>query len=164
MAICGFLKTMPVAELFQWIGQSRKTGTLRISLSKAEHTIAFENGVLVFCASTDHERSLGRVLIDLGRLSWETHEMALKVREESPIGIGKILYDLNVLHEDDLRTAVRTKAEEQIVELLLAEEGVFRFNPEIPSLDVFPVEVDLTRAILSATHRLDQVIADTEAM
>jgi hypothetical protein len=160
MAICGFLKTMPVAELFQWIGQCRKTGTLRISLPDGEHTIAFDNGVLIFCASTNPEKTLGRILIGQGRLTIEGHEMALRVRDESPIGIGKILTDLHMVRVDDLRLAINRKAEELIIELLPAEEGAFRFNPEVPRLDLVPVEVDLTRAILAATHKLDRVGAD----
>jgi hypothetical protein len=163
MAIAGYLETMPPPELFMWIGQCRKTGTLRISLPEGEHTIAFENGGLIFCASTNPEHRLGRVLIHQGRITAEDHEMALRVRDESPIGIGKILSDLHVLHKEDLRSALTLKAEEQLLALLLAEEGAFRFNPEVPQLEIVPVEIDLTRAILSASHRIDRVAMEQTA-
>jgi hypothetical protein len=156
MAVCGFLKTMPVPELFQWISQSGKTGTLRISLPESEHTMSFDQGKLIFCASTNLEQSLGRVLIGQGRLTEEMHEKAFRVRDESQISLGMILTELNMVREGDIRRALSSKAEEQLLVLFVSSEGAFRFNPEIPTVAMVPIEIDLTRVILEVTHRLDQ--------
>jgi hypothetical protein len=161
MAIFGYLKTMPVPEIFQWVSQSSKTGTLRISIDEGEHTLAFDRGDLIFCASTRADRCLGRILIRQGLLTDEMHQVALKVRDESQIGVGKILTDLHIIRTDDLWAAVRAKVHDQILELYQAQDGAFRFNPEIPHLEVVPVKVDLTRAILEVTHRLDQTLANS---
>ncbi|HUF18705.1 MAG TPA: DUF4388 domain-containing protein [Thermoanaerobaculia bacterium] len=156
MAVCGFLKTMPVPELFQWISQSGKTGTLRVSLPASEHTMSFDQGKLVFCASTNLDQSLGRFLIAQGHLSEEMHREAIRVRDRSEISLGMILMELNMVRELDIRHALGRKAEEQLLELFVSSEGAFRFNPEIPLIDMIPIEIDLTQVILEVTHRLDQ--------
>jgi hypothetical protein len=147
---------MPVPELFQWISQSGKTGTLRVSLPHSEHTISFDQGKLIFCASTNLQQSLGRVLIGQGALTEEMHERAYRVRDESQISLGLILTELNMVRERDIREALSRKAEEQLVDLFVSSEGAFRFNPEIPTISMIPIEMDLTQVILEVTHRLDQ--------
>lgn len=156
MAVCGFLKTMPVPELFQWISQSGKTGTLRVSLPAGDHTISFDSGKLIFCASTNLTQSLGNVLIGQGTLTEEMHRQAFRVRDESQISLGMILTELNMVRESDIRVALGRKAEEQLLELFVSTEGAFRFNPDIPNISMIPIEIDLTQAILEVTHRLDQ--------
>lgn len=156
MAVCGFLKTMPVPELFQWISQSGKTGTLRVSLPESEHTMAFDQGKLVFCASTNLDQSLGRLLIAQGHLTEEMHQEAFRVRDRSEISLGMILTELNMVRELDIRQALGRKAEEQLLELFVSSEGAFRFNPELPMVAMVPIEIDLTKVILEVTHRLDQ--------
>ncbi len=156
MAVCGFLKTMPVPELFQWISQSGKTGTLRISLPESEHTMSFDGGKLMFCASTNLDQSLGRLLISEGHLTEEMHREAFRVRDESQISLGMILTELNMVRELDIRQALSRKVEEQLLDLFVSSDGAFRFNSEIPTVTMVPIQIDLTKVILEVTHRIDQ--------
>ena len=47
MTISGNLRTMPFADLLQWVSQSRKTGTLAIEGEPYNKKIYFRNGLVV---------------------------------------------------------------------------------------------------------------------
>ncbi|HVT03914.1 MAG TPA: hypothetical protein VHL58_11140 [Thermoanaerobaculia bacterium] len=57
----------------------------------------------------------------------------------------------------DLLKMMKVKAEESIFGIFLCEDGDFRFvDQELPELDFLPLAVDINKAVLKVTQRLDE--------
>jgi hypothetical protein len=50
MGIAGNLDTLELAELLQWLAQSRKTGTLMVDSGQVEKKIHFQDGIILLTA------------------------------------------------------------------------------------------------------------------
>jgi len=159
----GYLRTMPVPELLQWIGHCRKTGSLRVSTEDGTESLAFRDGELMYSASTDPGATLGRTLIDAGLLTEDLHAMAWGLRERFEIGVGKALLDLNLVRRDDLLESLQRKAERQLQRLFLAPDGFFRFDGSLPCLDLLPIGEDVTRTVLRVTQGIDELHLEAAA-
>ena len=157
MPLIGTFETMPIPELLQWIGIGRKTGTLQITTDKGLAVLAFQEGELTFSASSDRGQTLSKLLVESGFLTDEMHAQARAVCKETGIGLGKALKDLNVLREDELLSLMRRKVENELLALLQTEEGRFQFmDGDLPDIDLLPMRVDVTRALLRVTQRMDE--------
>ena len=75
MPLLGTFETMPIAELLQWIGIGRKTGTLQITTDNGTAILAFDEGELIFSASSDHGPTLSELLMASGQLSDELQKL-----------------------------------------------------------------------------------------
>src|SRR5437867_13195655 len=97
MPIQGDLSTMPVPELMMWISQCQKTGTLEIRANEWKETMAFENGALIFSASWNPERTLGRLLMKHGIVPEDVHTRARERRETESVAVATALGELQIL-------------------------------------------------------------------
>ena len=157
MAIHGELSTMPVAELLMWISNYRKTGTLVVRTAEHDERIVFDQGFLIFSSSSDLKRTFGRLLVQRGLLSEADHEQARRIREEEHIALAKVLKELNFLPEDEILRLLRKKAEAEIFDLFKTVDGEFTFRDEtLPELDLLPLRVDVSKALLHVTQQLDE--------
>ncbi len=157
MPLIGTFETMPIPELLQWIGQGRKTGTLQITTDNGVAVLAFEEGELIFSASSDEGQTLSRILMEGGIMTDAQHKQAREVCRELHIGLGKALTELNVLREADLLGLMRQKVENEIFQLLQTEEGRFQFvDGELPDVELLPMRVDVTKTLLRVTQRMDE--------
>ncbi|MCM2315350.1 MAG: DUF4388 domain-containing protein [Thermoanaerobaculia bacterium] len=157
MPLIGTFETMPIPELLQWIGQGRKTGTLQVTTDKGLAVLAFEEGELIFSASSDQGQTLSKLLMEAGVLTDEVHQQARAVCRKTGIGLGKALTDLNVLRESELLALMRRKVENELLGLLQTEEGRFQFiDDDLPDLELLPMRVDVTKTLLRVTQRMDE--------
>lgn len=157
MSVHGSLATMSVPEILQWIAQGRKTGTLHVTSPKGDLKIAFEEGLLTFSTSPNPDQTLGQLLIRKGVINEETHEKARRIRDECSIAVAKVLMELNVVPENELLHHLRLKAEDEIYSIFLCDQGEFRFVPsELPELDLLPMKIDVTKAVVKICQRLDE--------
>ncbi|MEO8218338.1 MAG: DUF4388 domain-containing protein [Acidobacteriota bacterium] len=157
MSIYGYLGTMPVGELLQWVAFTKKTGTVQVSTDAGRQSIAFSKGELVYTASSEPSLSLGRMLLDAGLISEQAHTEARYFREKYCIGIGKSLLDMNQIRREDLLNCMEKKAERQLHDLLSCDDGFFQFDPGLPPLEFFPLHADVTHAVLRITQRMDEL-------
>jgi hypothetical protein len=156
MPLLGTFETMSVPEILQWIGQNRKTGTLQITTDNGTAIIAFDEGELIFSASSDQGSSLSQLLMESGLLTDEMQKRLDALRRESGVGLGKALADMNIVREADLLRLMREKVESEIFNLLQTDEGRFQFVEDLPDLDMLPLKVDVTRTLLRVTQRMDE--------
>ena len=63
MSISGNLRTMPFADLLQWVSQSRKTGTLSVEGDPHNKKIYFRNGLVAAASSENPKEFLGYYLV-----------------------------------------------------------------------------------------------------
>ena len=119
--------------------------------------LAFEEGELIFSASSDQGQTLSKLLMEAGVLTDEVHQQARAVCRKTGIGLGKVLTDLNVLRESELLNLMRRKVENELLGLLQTEEGRFQFiDDELPDLELLPMRVDVTKTLLRVTQRMDE--------
>lgn len=155
MGLSGNLRTMDLPEILQWISIGRKTGTLHLNRRSIQKRIVFKEGVVYTSWSNDPRESLGQFLIRDGLVTEEQLFKALLHQEQQGRFLGAILVTEDVLAEDDLRAALRTKAVESIYDLFLWPEGQFEFKEgEFPEL--IHLEVPVTAVILEGVRRVDE--------
>jgi hypothetical protein len=157
MALSGNLRTMLPGDLLQWLSLGQKTGTLVITNKRVEKKIFFRNGRVISSASNDPREYLGQFLMSHGYLSEPELKKAMEVQQQSGILLGKILVMIEVINEPDLVRFMRLKAEEEIYDIFLWNDGEFYFvDDELPQMEMIPLQVDVTGIIMEGTRRVDE--------
>ena len=157
MSVSGNLKTMLPGDLLQWLSLGQKTGTLVVSNKAVEKKIFFRNGRVISSASNDPREYLGQFLMSHGYITEEELMKAMEVQQQSRILLGKILVMIDVINEEDLQRLMRLKAEEEIYDIFLWNEGEFQFiDDELPQMEMIPLRVDVTGLIMEGTRRVDE--------
>lgn len=157
MGVSGNLKTMLPGDLLQWLSLGQKTGTLVLSNKAVEKKIFFKQGRVISSASNDPRDYLGQFLISHGFISEQELMKAMEVQQQSGILLGKILVMIDVIGEPDLLRLMRLKAEEEIYDIFLWPEGEFHFiDDELPTMEMIPLQVDVTGIIMEGSRRVDE--------
>ncbi|HYC91512.1 MAG TPA: DUF4388 domain-containing protein [Thermoanaerobaculia bacterium] len=157
MALSGNLRTMLPGDLLQWLSLGQKSGTLVISNKRVEKKIFFRNGRVISSASNDPREYLGQFLMSHGYLTEPELKKAMEVQQQSGILLGKILVMIDVITEPDLVRFMRLKAEEEIYDIFLWNDGDFYFvDDELPQMEMIPLQVDVTGIIMEGTRRVDE--------
>lgn len=157
MGLTGNLKTMLFADLLQWLSLGQKTGTLIVTSDAIEKKIYFRGGKVIASASSDPREYLSEFLISEGYVTSEQLENVIEAQVPSKMLMGKILVMIDSISERDLLRLMRTKAEEEIYDLFLWPEGNFHFiDDELPTMEMVPLQVDLTGVIMEGTRRIDE--------
>jgi hypothetical protein len=157
MAVSGNLKTMTAGDVLQWLSLAQKTGTLVVRNKTVEKKIFFKSGRVISSASNDPREYLGQFLMSHGYLSEAELTKAMEVQAQSGILLGKILVMIDVINEEDLHRLMRLKAEEEIYDLFLWNEGEFHFvDDELPKMEMIPLRVDVTGIIMEGMRRVDE--------
>ena len=157
MGVSGNLKTMLPGDLLQWLSLGQKTGTLVVTSKSVEKKVFFKQGRVISSASNDPRDYLGQFLISHGFISEAELMKAMEVQQQSGILLGKILVMIDVIPEGDLVRLMRLKAEEEIYDIFLWREGEFRFlDGQLPTMEMIPLQVDVTGIIMEGTRRVDE--------
>src|SRR5262245_21732129 len=127
MPVQGNLATMALAEILQWLGNARKTGTLSIERNKVEKRILVRDGRVIACSSQEPADMLGHYLVSRGRISEEVLRAALAAQESERAHLGRILVSRGALEEDELLRCLEDKAQEAIFGLFEWSDAEFRF-------------------------------------
>ncbi|HUP48715.1 MAG TPA: DUF4388 domain-containing protein [Thermoanaerobaculia bacterium] len=157
MGVSGNLKTMLPGDLLQWLSLGQKTGTLVVARQAVEKKIFFRAGRVISSASNDPREYLGQFLLSHGFLTEEELRKAMEVQLQSGILLGKILVTIGLITEMDLQRLMRVKAEEEIYDVFLWQEGEFHFvDDELPQMQMIPLKIDVTGIIMEGTRRVDE--------
>jgi hypothetical protein len=157
MGVTGNLKTMLPGDLLQWLSLGQKTGTLIVTKKAVEKKIFLNRGRVISSASNDPREYLGQFLMSHGYMSEPELVKAMQVQSESNILLGKILVMIDVIDEESLQRLMRRKAEEAIYDIFLWREGEFSFiDDELPTMEMIPLQVDVTGLIMEGTRRVDE--------
>lgn len=158
MTVQGNLRTMMVPDVLQWLSQGQQTGILHIRGTQGiTKKIFFDRGAIVSTASSDPREYLGQFLISRGYLSEDQLNKAMETQIQTGIMLGKILISVGILEERELQEVLRLKAEENIYDLFLWEEGDFRFE-DLPTQasDIPRVSLDVMSLVMEGIRRKDE--------
>ncbi|HYH09820.1 MAG TPA: DUF4388 domain-containing protein [Thermoanaerobaculia bacterium] len=157
MGLSGNLQTMLPGDLLQWLSLGQKTGTLVVTNKRVEKKIFLRKGRVISSASNDPREYLGQFLMSHGYLTEPELKKAMEVQTQSNILLGKILVMIEVISEEDLQRLMRLKAEEEIYDIFLWNDGDFYFiDDELPKMEMIPLQVDVTGIIMEGTRRVDE--------
>lgn len=125
MAISGNLRTMPFADLLQWIAMSQKTGTLVIKGKRFTKKILFKVGRVEAVTSNNPREHLGYFLVGWGYLAEDELQSMLGVQQSQKVALGELLVKYGKMTREDVERIIRIKTEATIYDLMMWEEGEF---------------------------------------
>ncbi len=156
MSISGNLKTMELAELFQWLSHGGKTGTLVINNGLIEKRIYFRDGSIIATASSNPKEYLGHFLVSHGFIDEHILAKAMEMQDANKMLLGKILVTIGAISEEDLDRMLRLKSEETVYEVFTWPEGEFRFHDgELHDFHMIPMSLQVTGLVLEGAQRID---------
>jgi hypothetical protein len=157
VSISGNLRTMPFADLLQWVSQSRKTGTLAVEGDPYNKKIYFRDGMVVAASSENPKEFLGYYLVGWRYLGEDELQELLDMQDRHGTLLGELLVIVGRLNREQLLHVLQIKTEEAIYDLFLWEEGDFRFLENIlPAKKFQPLNVPVDTLILEGVRRRDE--------
>jgi len=131
MSLEGHLEDLSLADIFQIIHLSKKTGVLTVENSTSKGRIVFHSGQILY-ASLQNREKLGERLIKEGLIQEKDLEMALRIQKERQAHkpLGAILAENKFIDKNALEEILQEQLKEVVYELLSWDDGSFKFEPE----------------------------------
>ncbi len=132
VALNGNLQDFGIAEVFQLIGQQRKTGMLNISHAGREVCLAFDTGSVVWAApaAKNPDEILGQRLIRCGFVTSETLTRMYSAAKSSGRSLRALMVAEGVIGEQDLEAVDSLVTHDTIFDVLRWSEGSFNFTSQ----------------------------------
>ncbi|MCH2184681.1 DUF4388 domain-containing protein [Myxococcota bacterium] len=132
VALHGNLKDFGIADVFQLIGQQRKTGLLRIEGDSGSVVLAFDQGSVVWAspASDWPLLPLGEAMVRCGWLPPVRLETVLSESRRSARSLSAILIEYGEVSASQIDEAEDLLTRETIFNVMRWEDGVFHFTAQ----------------------------------
>ncbi|MCI0404749.1 MAG: DUF4388 domain-containing protein [candidate division Zixibacteria bacterium] len=159
MDLEGSLNRFSVAEVFQLLSFSRKTGTLGLQRNEEVSMVYFRQGNVIYAYTPHQKIPLGELLVGQGVLTEKQLTAALAEKEKQPNRrVGEILVKAGFVSRSQMEEAVRRQVEELIYRLLHWEVGNFKFyENEFPTEEEILIHISTENLILEGVRRLDEL-------
>jgi len=138
MSFTGDLEHLPIVDVIQLLHATRKSGILRVGCRKGESQLIFKDGFIVSANHLNNRVRIGEILIDLGLITNEILDQALKDQKEAGHNRRPLIITLiekGLVKESDAYKGLEQLIEMTVVEILTWKGGTF-------TLDVMPQSVD----------------------
>lgn len=160
MPILGTLEDMSLPDLFAILIMRGATGRLAVEYTGERALLYFESGRLVFASSSTIGQRLGEVLIEQGKLTPETLQMALDwqkfIHGDTPT-LGALLIEQRLITKGDLEAALIRQAEQILFHVLVWSSGRFTYRAGPLTSNSTPLPMlNLEQLILEAVRRADE--------
>ena len=156
LVLAGQLGEFSVTDLLSLLNLFRKTGILRFQLTGGEKAIYFQQGEVVFAASTFPEEDLGEVLFSLGKIDRDTLEKARQFAT-SRTTVGKILVEKKAVSPKDLWAASRSQVEDIVYNLFSYQGGSFSFlSKPLDEEQIIRLSMGTQNLIMEGLRRVDE--------
>ncbi len=154
--LTGTLKTMALADLLQWAGAGRKTGTLVLKNDSLEKRIYFQNGAIVGSSSNDTREFLGQFVLSEGLITEHQLKDCFDLQAQTKVMLGRILVKKGLLSEAKVVEILKLKAEETIYSLFLWTDADFQFlDNELPPGDQVMISIRVDDVLIEGLRRYD---------
>ncbi|MEO6260034.1 MAG: DUF4388 domain-containing protein [Thermoanaerobaculia bacterium] len=125
MSLLGRLEDLSLTDIVQIVYLSRRTGVLEIVDRGGRHTVLFRQGLIVNASSPEYP--------DL--VTWLERDsripagsgVTLRQMEENGIPYGTAAVEMNLISQEDLAEAIRSRIIDVVTPLLQSREGEFNF-------------------------------------
>jgi len=157
VSIAGNLRTMSFADLMQWLSSSSKTGMLVVDGPAYTKKIYFNHGHVVAVSSDNPREMLGYYLVGWGYCSEEDLRYLIEMQDHFRAMLGELAVKLGHLDKRELDHLLLVKTEETIYDLILWEEGNFRFlENHLPERDYLSVELPVSSFLFEGFRQRDE--------
>jgi hypothetical protein len=132
VSLRGNLQDFGIADVFQLIGQQRKTGVLEFSGEAGQVQLRFDRGAVVSAAPVGAraEEALGEMLVRCGRLTREQVELLVPECEASAQTVPRLAVARGWLTHAELERIEDLLTRETFFEVLRWERGAFDFRSQ----------------------------------
>lgn len=133
VALHGNLRDFGIAEVFQLIGQQRKTGTLRVDGEDATIFLAFDEGRVVRGGAMEarsEREPLGAQLVRSGYLTREQLVNLERESERSARPIADLLLAAGLIEPETLSEVQHLLTRETVFDVMRRKSGDFHFTAE----------------------------------
>lgn len=154
MTFQGDLASMHLAEILLFLAMTRKTGVLILKQQKTTKKVYYENGEIVFAASSIEGERLGDILMNQGTINEEQFRQSAE-RIEPGKRQGKVLVEMGVITPEELWQVVCGQVESIIYSLFEWKEGYFEFlEGDLPSEEKIKLAVSIPNLILQGVRTI----------
>jgi len=150
VALHGNLSDFGIAEVFQLIGQQRKTGLLEITGNDQSVKLAFDDGSVVWAAPVGNSEFavLGDRLVRCGLITRETLDEIARESESSARQLPTLLVENGAVAESDIEEINELLSRETIFEVMRWSGGSFHFSAQPIHHDIPPEKLLAAEQIL----------------
>jgi hypothetical protein len=148
---------MAFADIVQWLSGSDKTGTLVVDGPKYTKKIHFSRGTVVAVSSDNPKEMIGYYMVGWGHFSEEILERVIEMQKHCAIALGELVVKLGYIKREELDRVVQVKTMETIYDLVLWEEGNFRFlEGQLPERDYLWVNLPPSSFLYEGFRQRDE--------
>lgn len=153
----GDLATFRLPGVLAFLSNSRKRGTLTLTLDGKEALLFFEDGALVFASSNQEHFRLGAILLRRKKITQEQGERIDELMQAEGGRYGELAVQENVLTEEQLRDFLKVQVSEIVYDAFVWDGGRFSFSQEtsLPSYAV-TIAIDLPNLIMEGARRIEE--------
>jgi len=156
VVLSGAIGEITVADLLSFCNMFRKSGVLSVTADCGRRDLYFQNGEVVFAASTCDREALEEILLELGKVDRQTLEKARELSNGSR-SVGKVLVERKAVTAKDLWLATRHQVESIVYGLVAVVRGNFHFSPEDPGRDgIVRLSMSTQNLIMEGLRRVDE--------
>ncbi len=158
---------MSIADLFQWIGLGKKTGTLRLETPDVRKFIYFQLGQVFFASSNKTKERLGQFLVRQGYLSDADLEGSLEIWKEynGNKKLSEIFVARGFLTQERMIRSLGELVQEIIFDVFFYEHGEFEFQEGyLPPQVKKSFQLDSQWLIMEGLRRLDEYQRNADAL
>jgi hypothetical protein len=128
MPLSGTFSTMPLTDLLQWLGDTRRSGLLKVELEFEERCIRLEHGSITGYGSDDPlARDIGRLCLVRGLVTEPQLIAVAQQQAQSQMPIGDVLVAAGLIDAEKLERTLARHVEETVLGLFLWPHGRFSF-------------------------------------
>ena len=158
MSISGNLRTMPFADLLQWIAMSQKTGTLVIKGKRFTKKILFKVGRVEAVTSNNPREHLGYYLVGWGYLAEDELQTMLGVQQSQKVALGELLIKYGKMTREDVDRIIQIKTEVTIYDLMMWEEAeFFLLDDDVPRREFQGLDLPVDHFLFEGARQADEM-------
>ncbi|MBI3805751.1 MAG: DUF4388 domain-containing protein [Nitrospirae bacterium] len=163
MSLEGRLEDLGLADIFQIISLSKRSGVLTVIRKEGTGRLVFNKGMLIY-GSSDSVNRLGYTLIKKGLITTEELEKALKLQKTGPakLPIGAVLEKIGAVSKGVLEQELRNHLAEVVRDFLNWKSGSFHFELGNPVANDLTLEsgLNLDFLMMEASRLQDEYERD----
>ncbi len=147
LAPAGDLAKLPLPRLLYEIYLATFSGVVHISHSAVTRSIYFHGGLPVRVDSQQLNETLGRVLVEHGRITMEQYSQSLELMQQRSLRQGDALVEIGALTKSELLDALKQQTELKLASSFAWRDGTYRidadtsFERETPMTSIHPLLV-----------------------
>jgi hypothetical protein len=158
VSLAGSLTDFGVAEIFQLIGQQRKTGVLEVSQEDRAIGVYFHEGSVLRARPVDPrpDASLAAFLLRVGAIAETDLADLRREQEETLDSLAHLLESEGLLEKAELETVAQLLTQDTLFELFFWETGRFAFRSEAVERSAGDQSLSAENVLLDALRMRDE--------